>query len=154
MGLFSFFKKSGQKVFKEEPAGKTPAEVQKDRKKALEKALFTLDLPIENLVVDLQDDTAVVMGTAKSQADREKAILALGNVDGIAAVDDRITVEKPEPESVFYEVKPGDSLSKIAKAHYGDAMKYMKIFEANQPMLKNPDLIYPGQKLRIPPLEG
>ena len=65
-----------------------------------------------------------------------------------------MTVVVPEPEAVFYEVKRGDSLSKIAKAQYGDAMKYPVIFEANKPMLKDPNLIYPGQMLRIPPLEG
>ena len=47
-------------------------------------------------------------------------------------------------------VKPGDTLSKIAKEEYGDANTYMKIFEANKPMLSNPDKIYPGQMLRIP----
>lgn len=52
---------------------------------------------------------------------------------------------------IVYEVKPGDSLSKIAKQYYGDANAYMKIFEANQDQLKNPNMIHPGQKLRIPP---
>ena len=65
-----------------------------------------------------------------------------------------MTVVAPEPESTFYTVVSGDSLSKIAKAHYGDAMKYPMIFEANKPMLKDPNLIYPGQVLRIPPLEA
>ncbi|MEL6867451.1 MAG: LysM peptidoglycan-binding domain-containing protein, partial [Bacteroidota bacterium] len=65
-------------------------------------------------------------------------------------VDDRITVTNPEPASTFYEVQKGDSLSKIAKAHYGDPMKYPQIFEANRPMLEHPDKIYPGQRLRIP----
>ncbi len=58
------------------------------------------------------------------------------------------------PKATFYTVQSGDSLSKIAKAHYGDAMKYPAIFEANKPMLEHPDKIYPGQVLRIPPLEG
>ncbi len=58
----------------------------------------------------------------------------------------------PEKPSTFYTVQSGDSLSKIAKAHYGDAQKYMIIFNANQPMLTDPDKIYPGQSLRIPPL--
>ena len=71
---------------------------------------------------------------------------------GISSVDDRMSVVAPEPEAVFYEVKSGDSLSKIAKAQYGDANKYNAIFEANKPMLKDPNLIYPGQMLRIPQL--
>jgi nucleoid-associated protein YgaU len=70
----------------------------------------------------------------------------------VAQVNDLTTVEAPEPEATFYTVKSGDSLSAIAKAHYGDAMKYPEIFEANKPMLKDPDKIYPGQVLRIPPL--
>jgi nucleoid-associated protein YgaU len=48
-------------------------------------------------------------------------------------------------------VRSGDTLSKIAKDAYGDANAYMQIFEANKPMLSNPDRIYPGQVLRIPP---
>ena len=81
-------------------------------------------------------------------------MLAVGNTAGIARVDDRIEVvevAKKEPEATYYTVVKGDSLSKIAKAQYGDPMKYPAIFEANRPMLKDPDLIYPGQVLRIPP---
>ena len=63
-----------------------------------------------------------------------------------------MSVVKSEPEAQFYEVKRGDSLSKIAKQFYGDPMKYKIIFEANQPMLDNPDTIFPGQTLRIPTL--
>jgi nucleoid-associated protein YgaU len=49
-----------------------------------------------------------------------------------------------------YEVKSGDSLSKIAKRVYGNASAWKKIFEANQDVLKDPDKIFPGQKLKIP----
>ena len=86
------------------------------------------------------------------QATRERVILALGNVHGVARVDDRLEVVVPAPEAVLYTVQSGDSLSKIALAHYGDAMKYPVIFEANQPLLTDPDKIYPGQVLRIPEL--
>ncbi|MEM1124129.1 MAG: peptidoglycan-binding protein LysM, partial [Bacteroidota bacterium] len=112
----------------------------------------SLGLDVEDLDVNYDDDTVTVYGSVDSQADKEKIILALGNVAGVAAVDDRMVVESPEPEAVFYEVKKGDSLSKIAKAHYGDAMKYKELFAANQPMLKDPNKIYPGQVLRIPAL--
>ena len=100
----------------------------------------------------LNDDVVTVFGTAESQYAKELVILTLGNHAEIARVDDRMTVVTPEPESTFYEVKSGDTLSKIAKAQYGDASKYNAIFEANTPMLKDPDKIYPGQKLRIPKL--
>jgi len=56
--------------------------------------------------------------------------------------------------SKFHEVARGNTLSKIAKEYYGDGSKWPIIFEANQPMLKDPDLIYPGQVLRIPPLDA
>ena len=52
----------------------------------------------------------------------------------------------------FHTVESGDTLGKIAKIFYGNAMKYPVIFEANKPMLTHPDKIYPGQVLRIPPL--
>jgi nucleoid-associated protein YgaU len=87
-----------------------------------------------------------------TNAEREKVILTLGNVEGVGSVADEITVTNPEPESTFHEVKSGDTLSKISKEVYGDPMKYNMIFEANQPMLSHPDKIYPGQILRIPVL--
>jgi len=68
-------------------------------------------------------------------------------------VDDQVDVEAPAPAAKLYTVKSGDTLGAIAKAHYGNASKYPVIFEANQPMLKDPNKIYPGQVLRIPPLD-
>ena len=94
--------------------------------------------------------TAKVYGIAKDQSTKEKVLLAAGNIHGIAAVDDNMTVDLSEPESKFYTVVKGDTLSKIAKEFYGNANAYMKIFEANKPMLTHPDKIYPGQNLRIP----
>jgi nucleoid-associated protein YgaU len=82
----------------------------------------------------------------------EKIVLCAGNVSGVAKVNNRMTTDKSEAEAKYYTVVAGDNLSKISKAQYGDANKYMKIFEANKPMLKDPDKIYPGQVLRIPPL--
>ena len=74
------------------------------------------------------------------------------HVAGVAQVKDMMSVDQSEPEATYYTVVSGDTLSKISKANYGDANKYMKIFEANKPMLKDANLIYPGQVLRIPPL--
>jgi nucleoid-associated protein YgaU len=87
----------------------------------------------------------------ENQQEREKVVLAVGNTEGIAKVDDQIEVVKKEPEATYYTVVKGDTLSKIAKASYGNPMKYPVIFEANRPMLTDPDKIYPGQVLRIPP---
>lgn len=167
MGLFSFLKDVGEKIFdkKDTPAPKNtptptpqPAKPSDDflhqqKERLLKSVVDGLNIDIENLNLSLEGDTVYVSGTVESQADREKVILALGNVSGIASVDDSIEVHAPAPEAVFYEVQRGDSLSKIAKAHYGDPMKYPVIFEANRPMLKDPDKIYPGQMLRIPTLD-
>lgn len=152
MGLFSFLKNAGAKLFNRDSKTVAPEVKKTVEADALRNAVHMLGIPIENLDIDVNDDVVTVFGTVKSQADRERVILVLGNVAGVATVDDRISVEVPEPESVFYEVKKGDSLSKIAKNFYGDPMKYPVIFEANKPMLKDPDLIYPGQMLRIPPM--
>jgi len=98
--------------------------------------------------------TATVYGVAPDQATKEKIILCCGNVAGVAHVDDRMSVDQSGSKqngANFYTVKSGDTLSKIAKESYGDANQYTKIFEANRPMLKSPDKIYPGQTLRIPP---
>lgn len=152
MGLFSFLKNAGKKT-REDKAEEAAEARDRVMEKKLIEVFYEYKLPVNDFSVEVEDDAVTVYGTADSQADREKAILTIGNVRGIASVDDRISVLTPEPEVVqaqFYEVKGGDSLSKIAKAHYGDPMKYMLIFEANQPMLSDPNLIYPGQMLRIP----
>ena len=107
----------------------------------------------DNLVVKFDDGVASVSGKVHSQADREKIILALGNTQGVAQVDDQMETLSLEKEATFYTVLRGDSLSKIAKESYGDYKKYPLIFEANKPMLSDPDKIYPGQVLRIPPID-
>lgn len=153
MGLFSFLKNAGAKLFKRKEEEADPATIEAVREenmKAMLDAVTALNLNLKDFYLDLQGDKVTAFGEAETQADKEKVILALGNTEGIATVDDRMTVAKPEPEAKFYEVKKGDSLSKIAKEFYGDPMKYPAIFEANKPMLKDPDLIYPGQMLRIP----
>ena len=160
MGIFDFFKKAGKSVFQNEEAEAAKADADAAASKAanlrkvnlLEDIVRSTGIDIEELDIVLNGDVIIVNGSANNQAEKEKVILALGNVDGIAAVDDRLVVEENVPESKFYTVKSGDTLSKIAKAHYSDAMKYMEIFEANQPLLEDPNMIYPGQVLRIPDL--
>ena len=151
MGLFDFVKDAGERLvdnIKEATGQKTVISTE-----PIIKSIHDHGIPVENLGVAIEEHTATVTGTTPSQGDREKVVLIVGNTHGIAQVDDQLLVEKPEPPAVFYTVKSGDSLSKIAKAHYGDPMKYPVIFEANRPMLKDPDKIYPGQNLRIPPVE-
>jgi len=150
MGLFSFIKNAGAKVF---GVGKTTAEEATDKANALADAVEKLGFEVRDMNVEVEGDTAIVWGEADSQETREKVVLVLGNTEGIANVDDRMTVAIEEPQAQFHTVVSGDSLSKIAKKYYSDAMKYPVIFEANKPMLKSPDLIYPGQVLRIPALD-
>jgi nucleoid-associated protein YgaU len=161
MGLIDFVRNAGAKLFgrDEEPKEKVnPEEVKRkaDTAKAetLEKLVSGLGLEVEDLRIEFTDSVATVFGKTDSQAEKEKVILAVGNVNGVGSVDDRLEVSIPEPEAVYYTVVRGDTLSKIAKEHYGNAMKYPVIFEANKPMLKDPDKIYPGQVLRIPPLNS
>lgn len=146
MGLFNFVKDAGQKLFGGGEKANTEAALN------LKSMVAGMGIPVENLDIDVDDDLATVSGIVPTQADREKLVLLVGNVNGIAKVDDQMTIA-PDPPATFYTVVSGDSLSKIAKAHYGDPMQYPVIFEANRPMLEHPDKIYPGQVLRIPPIE-
>jgi len=154
MGLMSFFKGVGEDVFgghKEvEPA--TAATVEPLRASALLAHVKSLDLPYNSLTVKTVGDTVVLEGEVAKQEDAEKLALAVGNVEGVKVVDNKLNVAEPTEEAKYHEVVSGDSLSKIAKEYYGDMMKYDVIFEANKPMLSSADEIYPGQMLRVPPL--
>jgi len=161
MGLFSFIKNAGAKVFgigktdKEEAAEAAAVELKEEAAAArkLEETIRDLDLQVDGLSIHIDDDAATISGMAQDQATKEKAILVVGNSIGIATVDDQMTVEHKEPEAQFHTVVSGDTLGKIAKKFYGNAMEYPTIFEANKPMLEHPDKIYPGQVLRIPTKE-
>ncbi len=165
MGLFSFIKDAGAKIFgigktsaeeaAEAAADAAAAKLRREEAAAsrLEETVSDLQLQVENLDIKIVDDSATITGMAYNQATKEKVVLVVGNSNGIATVDDQMTVEHTEPEAQFHTVVSGDTLGKIAKTYYGNAMKYPVIFEANKPMLKDPDLIYPGQVLRIPALD-
>ncbi|CAM1358747.1 peptidoglycan-binding protein LysM [Tenacibaculum xiamenense] len=154
MGIFSFIKNAGAKVF---GIGKTTEEEAAEKAGKLVEAVNALDLSVADLAVTVDDDKATVSGEAADLATKEKVVLVVGNTEGIASVEDNMTVAeveeiKEEEMAQFHTVVSGDTLGKIAKNFYGDAMKYPVIFEANKPMLSHPDKIYPGQVLRIPPL--
>ena len=152
MGLVSFFKGVGEKIFKkEEVVAATPA-VEPVRASALLAHVKSLGLPYNSLTVKTSGNTVTIQGEVAEQADSEKIALAVGNVEGVEVVDNQLTVATPAPEATYHTVEKGDTLSKIAQTVYGDMMKYPVIFEANKPMLTDPDLIYPGQVLRIPAL--
>ena len=147
MSLTSFLKDVGEKLFgASEAQAATPDELQKELAKHA--------LSADNLTITVDGDKVTVSGKAKSTAEAEKIVLALGNTVGVSSVENNLEVEQAAPEAVMYTVQKGDTLWKIAEANYGKGQgaKYTQIFEANTPMLSHPDKIYPGQVLRIPPL--
>ena len=105
---------------------------------------------IAGLNIQYSDETVTISGEADSLATKQKAVLMAGNVKGVEAVNDMLTVA--EPKLNYYTIQSGDSLSKIAKEKYGDYQKWEALFEANREVIKDPDLIYPGQIILIPDL--
>ena len=152
MGLLSFLKGAGAKVF-----GKS--EEKKDEEKAdlIREHVKRYGFLVEDLKFSVNGERLTLSGKVDTLEIKNKVIVAAGNIEGISEVDDLLEVKnppaEPEPENQFYTVQKGDTLSKISKQYYGNANKYPIIFEANKPMLKSPDLIYPGQMLLIPPIK-
>lgn len=162
MGIFSFAKDIGDKIFNRDeknPESKADSNTPESSEPSAQSVANLLLKRIQQQNLDISDlkvkyngstDTAEISGSAATQADREKAIIAIGNVQNVAKVIDNIDIKDDAPESTMYTVKSGDTLSKISAEVYGSANEYNKIFEANKPMLTSPDKIYPGQVLRIP----
>ena len=167
MGLIDFVKEAGEKLFGRGQAQATMTEVKADpgneaKVQAANAAagdaildyIKSQNLSATGLTVtfDGATSTVSVFGVAPDQATKEKIALCSGNVAGVAKVNNMMSVDQSAPEATYYTVVAGDTLSKISKTNYGDPNKYMKIFEANKPMLSDPNKIYPGQVLRVPPL--
>lgn len=167
MGLFSFLREAGKKIFKTGEDAKTENQaasqeaIHQQQLQALRAHVQSLGLNIQNLDVRFsgEEGAIVLTGTAASKADYEKAALMAGNVAGIFKVDNQMTIAAAatptataEPDSDTYEIKKGDTLWAIAEKYYGSGAKYPEIVKANQPMIKDADEIYPGQTLRIPKL--
>ena len=164
MSLFDFMKDVGEKLFTPRSASAAPApaagaaapnQQQQDvaNGEIIKKYIAGLGLNVSglNVVYDSSNFTATITGTAADKETREKVLIAAGNVQNVAKVDDQMSVtSNGGTDAKFHTVKSGDTLSKISKEVYGDANQYNKIFEANKPMLTSPDKIYPGQVLRIP----
>jgi len=120
------------------------------KSRELENYVKKLGIDCKDLDIRFDDGVAYIEGDAASTEAREKIILAVGNVEGVAKVDEEITVGQSAPAAVFHTVASGDTLWAIADKTLGDGNRYPEIFEANKPMLSDPDLIFPGQVLRIP----
>lgn len=135
MGLISFISNAGKKLFggDEEPSAA-----------ALETEVADLGLDLKGTQISVEGDKVTLSGGDLSAEEREKIIVAVGNVEGIASVEADVS------DDIFHTVEKGDTLSAIAKKTLGNANRYPEIFEANKPMLSHPDKIYPGQVLRIP----
>ncbi len=160
MGFFTFIKDAGARLIGADDESKS---------EKLTQSIIDSGLAVENFKATINDGKVTIEGEAAMQAIKEKVIVMVGNHDGIESVEDKMTVKlapavaaevkaveeevEEKPEAQFYTVKKGDTLGGIAKKFYGKASKYPVIFEANKPMLKDPNLIYPGQCLRIPHLE-
>ena len=153
MGLGSFLKNVGEKIF----GGGESAEEQAIK---VRNHVAKYGFDISGLTFTVANDKVTISGEAKDWEEKGKIYVAAGNVEGIDGVNDQMTVRvapaqtttpsSAAPEVKYHTVQSGDTLSKIAKEAYGDANAYNRIFEANKPMLSNPDKIYPGQVLVIP----
>lgn len=104
-------------------------------------------MPIEDLEVKVEDNKVVLSGNASQEA-KAKASLIAGNVEGISEV-----VFEGLEEEEYYEVQKRDNLSAISKKFYGNPNHYNEIFKANKEVIKDMNLIYPGQKIIIPKLK-
>jgi nucleoid-associated protein YgaU len=170
MGLLSFIKEAGEKLFGKGEAKAAQEAVAADPSppnlealnaaaaKAISDYIASQNISADGLTVlfDGASGAVTVRGIAPDQATREKIVLCCGNVHGVDSVNDELSVLEQVEEvaaAQYYTVVSGDNLSKISKQFYGNPNKYMVIFEANKPMLSHPDKIYPGQMLRIPPAE-
>jgi nucleoid-associated protein YgaU len=145
MGLFDFVRDIGRKIFNSD------AEANDKIKAEIEASLKG----IEGLTVDYDpaSGTVALGGQASSTEALQKAILIAGNTKGVGNVSvDGMKAPAAEDQTQYYIIKSGDTLSAIAQHFYKDANKYPKIFEANREVIKDANLIFPGQKIRIPPL--
>ncbi len=150
MGVFDFVKSVGRKL------GIGDDEQEAPKAEELKKELDSYDLGTDKVEVEVVGDKAILKGTVADRSTFEKAVIAVGNTLGVSKVETAMKVEdSDEQEPVFHTVVKGDNLWKIAEKVYGKGKgpKHTVIFEANKPMLTHPDKIYPGQVLRIPPLD-
>ncbi len=166
MGLFDFVTNSGKNILEEEDSfedskisGVNNLNNAEIIKQEIENSFE--ELPIDGLVVEVDGDSVYLAGVTKDFETREKAILIAGNTKGITHVNadqliiqDELTKEQIDiPEEVFYTIEEGDTLWAIAEKFYGDGSKYKYIVNANLEVIKNEDLIYPDQTIRIPELK-
>ncbi|MCU0604874.1 MAG: peptidoglycan-binding protein LysM [Desulfobacterales bacterium] len=141
MGLFDFVKEIGNKLFNRE----------EDAAEKIRKHIEEANPGIEGLSVEYKDGVVSLSGSAASAEALEKAVLMAGNVQGVAEVKvDGLQAPPVQAKVEYYIIKKGDTLSAVAKQYYGKPNDYPRIFEANREVIKDPNKIFPGQKIRIP----
>ena len=143
MGFFDFFKGAGKKLLgKGDDSAAVKAEIESNND----------SMPIEDLSVVVDGETVILKGRAASAADRAKAALIAGNIEGVSKVEfEEFFVDDPEElTDLYYEIQKGDTLWRVADIYYQDGSRYPEIVEANLEVIKDADKIYPGQMIRIP----
>jgi nucleoid-associated protein YgaU len=160
MDLFGFAKDVGRRLFNKD----------EDAAEKIKEHIEQFNPGVENLEVKFERGIVELCGECVSSEAREKAILMAGNTKGVidvyasdlsvkqtaqtkAAAATKASTGKDAPVEAkveYYVVESGDTLGKIAKRYYGNAMAYPKIFEANREIIHDPDKIFVGQKIRIP----
>jgi len=164
VGFFDFIADAGANLFKGD-------EPEPEITKPIAIHIRDAGVMIDNLKVNFKQGVVVLSGYLPNQEQKDKAVLVAGNIKGVTNVQDNVILGTPpadpvaqeaeevkaaeeasntEPSFRTYTVKSGDTLGKISKEMYGKSSMYNKIFEANTPMLKDADHIYPGQVLKIP----
>ncbi len=161
--LFGFVKDIGRRVFNTD----------EDAAEKIKEFINANNPGVKNLEVSYDDGIVKLSGECTSGEAHEKTVLMAGNCKGVKDVyAAELTYPAPQAatksapatgggpaeapdapgptDAEFYVIQAGDTLSKLAKKHYGNAMQYMKIFEANREVIQDPDKIFVGQKIRIP----
>lgn len=153
MGFFDFMKDAGD----DESAREGLSDAQFNElatENTVIRKLKAAGYPVNDMRVEIDGDVITLTGKVPDQRTREMAVLTAGNTKGVARVNDRLELQAGSGRDDFsgqtYTVKKGDTLSEIAGDRLGDASRWKEIFEANRPMLSDPDKIYPGQVLRMP----
>ena len=154
MDLFGFAKDIGRRLFNSD----------EDAAEKIKEHIEANNPGVTNLAVTFENGIVQLAGQCASKEAREKCILMAGNTKGVidvyanelnsppveAAAAAVSTAASAEPKVEYYVIESGDTLGKIAKRYYGDAMQYPRLFEANREVIEDPDKIYVGQKIRIP----
>ena len=162
MAEYIFLPDAGTKIKEIEPSGSHTAAQSKEKGKTdtpilnpaaaarMEEILRDFGFQVSELELEVEKECVRVSGKVKDQETKEKVILTLGNIQGIAKVEERLSVAKPAEESLFHTVQKADSLEAVAEKVLKDSGKSREILDANAPMLKSGKEIYPGMVLRIP----